>query len=151
MILFIRAIWLFLWEVFMGRDTIKGAYRKDRKRFYMFLTVVVLSFYSVMVTRRLIVVSHAHLVYKQSIEAKQVETVISDNLDLVQSAKPIIPANTVASTEPVETPKPKPKRIIPTDGLLVGLTKPTLTVPHITTETLSRKDLLIEALQTIEE
>lgn len=67
MLLFIKAVWYFLWEVFMGKDKVKTAYRKDRKRFYMFLVLVVLSIYSVFITRRVITISHEHVTLKQEL------------------------------------------------------------------------------------
>ena len=67
MLLFNKAVWYFLWEVFMGKDTVKTAYRKDRKRFYMFLVLVVLSIYSVFITRRVITISHEHVTLKQEL------------------------------------------------------------------------------------
>ena len=67
MLLFTKAVWYFLWEVFMGKDTVKTAYRKDRKRFYMFLVLVVLSIYSVFITRRVVAISHEHVTLKQEL------------------------------------------------------------------------------------
>ena len=67
MLLFTKAVWYFLWEVFMGKDTVKTAYRKDRKRFYMFLVLVVLSIYSVFITRRVVTISHEHVTLKQEL------------------------------------------------------------------------------------
>ena len=67
MLLFTKAVWYFLWEVFMGKDTAKTAYRKDRKRFYMFLVLVVLSIYSVFLTYRVVTISHEHVTLKQEL------------------------------------------------------------------------------------
>ena len=67
MLLFTKAVWYFLWEVFMGKATVKTAYRKDRKRFYMFLVLVVLSIYSVFITRRVITISHEYVTLKQEL------------------------------------------------------------------------------------
>lgn len=67
MLLFTKAVWYFLWEVFMGKDAVKTAYRKDRKRFYMFLVLVVLSIYSVFITRRVVTISHELVTLKQEL------------------------------------------------------------------------------------
>ena len=67
MLLFTKAVWYFLWEVFMGKDTVKTSYRNDRKRFYMFLVLVVLSIYSVFITHRVITISHEYVTLKQEL------------------------------------------------------------------------------------
>lgn len=66
----IRMIWMFLWEVFMGKETVKDAYRKDRRRFFMFLSLVIMTVLFVFTLTRLINVSSEHVKLRNEVEVK---------------------------------------------------------------------------------
>ena len=54
----------------MGKDTIKESYKKDKKRFFLFILFICMVFYSGFATKRLISVSKQHVEFKKEMESK---------------------------------------------------------------------------------
>lgn len=65
----LRVIWMFLWEVFMGKDDYKTVMKKDKRRIVMFILLFVLLGYSIFVTKRLVQIGHQYVTMENQMEA----------------------------------------------------------------------------------
>ena len=93
---------MFLWEVFMGKDNFKQMYKKDKKRIFMFIILILLSVYSVTVTKRLIQISNTHVKLKQ--EMKALGCVPPTDSELAQEEiQSVLKPKITAASEPMAT------------------------------------------------
>ena len=56
----IRIIWMFLWEIFMDKKTLGQEYKRDRKKVIMFFMLFAMIVLTLFLTRRLYVVTKEH-------------------------------------------------------------------------------------------
>ena len=63
----IKVLWTFLWEVFMTKEaTFKEAYKKDRRRVFLFIYSVILTVMVILVTKRMINIADEFVEFKQT-------------------------------------------------------------------------------------
>lgn len=63
----IKVLWTFLWEVFMTKEaTFKEAYKKDRRRVFLFIYSVILTVTVILVTKRMINIADEFVEFKQT-------------------------------------------------------------------------------------
>lgn len=67
----LRVLWMFLWEVFMGKESYKIAYKRDKMKVILFIMTVVLLVYGVFTTQRLVAIGLDHVRLIDEMEAKK--------------------------------------------------------------------------------
>lgn len=101
----IKVLWTFLWEVFMTKEaTFKEAYKKDRRRVFLFIYSVILTVMVILVIKRMINIADEFVEFKQthaqsvSVAREQANGIIGTQGEVVVPKETIASGTQTAST-----------------------------------------------------